>query len=75
MHDFLHHLQIKNFQHRRFALVENGSWAPTAAKVMRQMIEGMKQCQIVEPTLTIWGKLKESDKPTMESLADAILEE
>ena len=75
MHDFLHHLQIKNFQRRRFALVENGSWAPTAAKVMRQMIESMKQCQIVEPTLTIWGKLKDSDKPTMEALADAILAE
>ena len=75
MHDFLHHLQIKNFQRRRFALVENGSWAPTAAKVMRQMIESMKQCEIVEPTVTIWGKLKETDKPALEALADAMLAE
>ena len=75
MHDFLHHLQIKSFQRRRFGLVENGTWAPTAAKVMRNMIEGMKQCDIVEPTVTIWGKLKESDKPALNALADAMLAE
>ena len=73
MHDFLHHLQIKNYQRRRFGIVENGTWAPTAAKVMRGMIEGMKQCEIVEPTVTIWGKLKESDTPALEALADAML--
>ena len=75
MHDFLHHLQIKSFQRHRFGLVENGTWAPTAAKVMRNMIEGMKQCDIVEPTVTIWGKLKESDKPALNALADAMLAE
>ena len=75
MHDFLHHLQIKAFQRRRFGLVENGTWAPTAAKVMRSMIEGMKQCEIAEPTVTIWGKLKETDKPALEALADAMLAE
>lgn len=75
MHDFLHHLQIKSFQRRRFGLVENGTWAPTAAKVMRNMIEAMKQCDIVEPTVTIWGKLKESDKPALNALADAMLAE
>jgi flavorubredoxin len=75
MHDFLHHLQIKNFQRRRFGLVENGSWAPTAAKTMQGMIEGMKQCEIVEPSVTIWGKLKETDKDALEALADAMLKE
>lgn len=75
MHDFLHHLQIKAYQRRRFGLVENGTWAPTAAKVMRHMIESMKQCEIVEPTVTIWGKLKETDKPALEALADAMLAE
>ena len=74
MHDFLHHLQIKNFQRRQFAIVENGTWAPTAGKVMRQMIEGMKQCEIVEPTVTIWGKLKDSDLPNLEALAKKITE-
>jgi flavorubredoxin len=74
MHDFLHHLQIKNFQRRQFAIVENGTWAPTAGKVMRQMIEGMKQCEIVEPAVTIWGKLKDSDLPNLEALAKKITE-
>lgn len=73
MHDFLHHLQIKNYQRRRFGIVENGTWAPTAAKVMRSMIESMKQCEIVEPTVTIWGKMKETDIPALETLADEIL--
>lgn len=73
MHDFLHHLQIKNYQRRRFGIVENGTWAPTAAKVMRNMIEGMKQCEIIEPAVTIWGKMQESDIPALEALADEIL--
>lgn len=73
MHDFLHHLQIKNYQRRRFGIVENGTWAPTAAKVMRNMIEGMKQCEIIEPAVTIWGKMKETDIPALEALADEIL--
>lgn len=75
MHDFLHHLQIKNFQRRRFGIVENGTWAPTAAKVMRQMIEGMKQCEIADPAVTIWGKLKDTDIPALETLAEAMLKD
>lgn len=53
MHSLLYHLQIKNLQRRRFAVVENGSWAPTAAKAMKDMIGQLKECTIVEPTLTI----------------------
>ena len=73
MHDLLHHLQIKNYQKRRFGLVENGSWAPTAAKVMRNMIEGMKQCEIVEPVVTIMGKANSCNIKELETLADAML--
>lgn len=73
MHDFLYHLQIKNYQRRRFGLVENGTWAPTAAKAMRCMIENMKMCEIADPTVTIWGRLKETDIPSLEALADAML--
>lgn len=73
MHDFLHHLQIKNYQKRRFGLVENGTWAPTAAKVMRRMVEEMKECEIAEPTVTIRGCLKECDIPCLESLAEAMI--
>lgn len=68
MHDFLYHLQIKGFQHRRFALIENGSWAPSAGKVMKEMIGQLKDCEIVEPMVTIRSRMKESDIPQLESL-------
>lgn len=73
MYDFLHHLEIKAYQKRRVGLVENGSWAPSAAKTMRAMIEGMKQVEIIEPVVTLRGKMKEADIPLLESLAEAIL--
>lgn len=73
MYDFLHHLDIKAYQRRRVALVENGSWAPSAAKTMRQMLDGMKQVEVVEPIVTLRGRMKESDLAQMEALADAIL--
>lgn len=73
MYDFLHHLEIKAYQKRRVGLVENGSWAPSAAKTMRAMIEGMKQVEIIEPVVTLRGKMKEADLPLLEALAEAIL--
>ena len=73
MFDFLHHLELKAYQQRRVALVENGSWAPSAAKTMRHLLEGMKQLEIVEPVVTLRGRLKDTDLPQLEALADAIL--
>lgn len=73
MHDFLYHLQIKNYQKRRLGIVENGSWAPTAGRVMRAMIEQLKDCEIVEPMVTIRSRMKEADLPQMELLAQAML--
>ena len=73
MHDFLHHLQIKNFQKRRVAIVENGSWAPSAGRVMRAMLSEMKELEIVEPMVTIRSRMKSTDLPAMEALADALL--
>lgn len=73
MYDFLHHLDIKAYQRRRVGLVENGSWAPSAAKTMRPMLEGMKQVEIVEPVVTLRGKMKDEDLAQLEALADAIL--
>lgn len=73
MHDFLWHLQIKGFQRRRFGLVENGSWAPSAGKVMTEMIGQMKNCEIVGPLVTIRSRMKATDLPQMETLADAVL--
>lgn len=73
MHDFLHHLKIKAFQKRRVAVMENGSWAPTAGRVMRGMLEGMKEIEIVEPMVTIRSRMKDSDVVAMEQLATALL--
>ena len=73
MHDFLHHLQQKAYQRRRVGLVENGSWAPSAAKTMRAILETMKQIEIVEPVVTLRGTVKATDTPQLEALADAIL--
>ena len=73
MHDFLYHLQIKNYQKRRFAIIENGSWAPSAGKVMRSMIEAMKDCEIVEPVITIRSRMKSGDEALLEQLADSLV--
>ena len=73
MHDFLHHLKIKSYQKRKVAILENGSWAPTAGRVMRAMLEGLKAVEIVEPMVTIRSRMKDEDIPAMELLADALL--
>ena len=73
MHDFLYHLQIKNYQKRRFGIIENGSWAPTAGKVMRSMIEALKDCEIVDPMVTIRSRMKSADEAQLEQLADSLL--
>ena len=73
MHDFLHHLKIKSYQRRKVAILENGSWAPTAGRVMRAMLEGMKSIDIVEPMVTIRSRMKDSDLPEMEQLVENLL--
>lgn len=73
MHDFLHHLKLKNYQNRRVAIVENGSWAPTAGRVMRAMLEGMKNIAITDTMVTIRSRMKEGDLPAMELLATELL--
>ena len=73
MHEFLHKLIIKNYQNRRVGILENGSWAPTAGKVMRNMLLEMKNLDIVSPMVTIRARMKAEDLPAMEELADAIL--
>lgn len=72
MQNFLHHLQSKAYQNRTIGLIENGSWAPTAAKTMRSILDTMKNITIVEPVVTIKSALKENDIPALEELADAL---
>jgi len=73
MQEFLHHLQAKNFQKRKVAIVENGSWAPSAGRVMKEALAAMKDIEIVEPTVTIRSRIKKSDLPALETLAQALL--
>ena len=72
MQDFLHHLQAKAYQNRTVGLIENGSWAPTAAKTMRNILDTMKNITVVEPVVTIKSVLKKTDIPALDQLADAI---
>ena len=73
MHDFLHHLAIKNFSKRRIGIIENGSWAPTAGKAMRKIIDTFKDVTLAETMVTITSTLKPTDIPALERLADEVL--
>ena len=73
MHDFLHHLAIKNFCKRRIGIIENGSWAPSAGRAMRNIIDRFKDVAVVEDIVTIMSRLKPTDIPALEQLADAML--
>lgn len=73
MHDFLYHLQIKNFQSRKVAIIENGSWAPTAGRTMSCMLSDMKHVNVMEQIVTIKSSMKAADIPQLESLAEALL--
>lgn len=73
MHDFLHHLAIKGYCKRRIAIIENGSWAPSAGRAMRNIIDRFKDVCVVEDMVTIMSRMKPSDIPALESLADEVL--
>lgn len=73
MQMFLWKLAAKGYQKRTIGIIENGSWAPTAARVMKSMIEPMKEIRLVEPVVTIKSTMKAADMPQFEALADAIL--
>lgn len=73
MYDFLHHLSIKAWQNKEVALIENGSWAPCAAREMTKMLEEMKNITIKGDTVTLRGRMKKSDYALLEALSDAIL--
>ena len=73
MVDFIHHLKIKNYQKRKVAFIENGSWAPQAARIMKELFKDSKDITLVEKTVTIRGAFKGSDKKAVEDLADELL--
>lgn len=73
MEDFLHHLKSKNFQKRKVALVENGTWAPMAAKNMKGILEQMKEITLCEKVVSIKSVMKEENIAEMEALAEELL--
>jgi len=70
MEDFLHHLKSKAFQNRKIALIENGSWQPSAARTMRGILDTMKDLEVLEPVVTILSTLKEDNLEQLEELAE-----
>lgn len=73
MYDFLHHLQMKGYRRRRVGIIENGSWAPTAGRVMNAMLAEMRDLEVISPVVTIRSRMKRSDLPAMELLADSVM--
>ena len=73
MEDFLSHLKAKNYQKRTVALMENGSWAPMAARKMSAILETMKDITICEPVVTIKSTMNEANLKTMEELAEKLI--
>ena len=72
MKEFIHHLTERNFQKRTVALMENGSWAPLAAKVMRSMLEGSKDLTFADTTVRILSALNDESKAQVEALAEEL---
>ncbi len=74
MQDFLNHLQSKAYQNRKVAIVENGSWAPSAGRVMKSMLENMKNIDLVEDIVTIRSTVKQEDLEKLKVLAKEMRE-
>ena len=72
MKEFIHHLTERNYQNRTIGLMENGSWAPLAAKVMRSMLEGSKNLTFTDTTVHILSALNDESKAQVEALAQEL---
>ena len=72
MHTFINHLTERNYQNRTIGFIENGSWAPLAAKVMKEMFEGSKNLTFTDTTVTIKSALNEESTEQVEKLANEL---
>jgi len=72
MREFINHLTERNFQNKEIGIIENGTWAPTAAKVMKGMLEKSKNLTFVEPTVKIMSALNSESEAQLAALAEAI---
>ncbi len=75
MREFIDHLTERGYKNRTVALIENGSWAPLAAKTMRGMLEGSKNITFAEPTVTIKSAMDDAAKTAIEALTDELSRE
>lgn len=73
MKEFINHLTERNYQKRTVAFIENGSWAPVAAKVMKKMLENSKEIEFVESIVTVKSALAEENKVQLKALAEALI--
>lgn len=72
MHDFLYHLQIKGLRKRTFAMIENGSWAPAAGRIMREMIGKMPESTILEPMVSLKSTYSEANEQALEQMLEKL---
>ena len=72
MHHFLHHLKMKNFRNRKVAIIENGSWAPVAGKLMTETMSSLPDITIIPPMITIKSRMNGATREAMNQLAEAI---
>ena len=73
MKEFIHHLTERNYQNRMVGMIENGSWAPQAAKIMTRMLEESKNLTFAETTVKIMCAMNEMNKQQIEALADELV--
>ena len=73
MEHFLGRLKERNYQKRKIGIIENGSWAPSAGRCMKNLLQGCKELEIIEPVITIKSRMKEENVKQMESLAEELL--
>ena len=73
MDDFISHLKAKNYQNRKVAFIENGSWAPVAGRKMREAMQALKDITIVEPMVTVESTVKADTIKQLEALANALI--
>ena len=73
MQDLLTHLSYKAYQNRKVAIIQNGSWAPTAAITIKKSLDTMKNITYIDPVVTIKSTVKDEDINNLETLADAVV--
>ena len=73
MKEFIHHLTERAYQNRTIGLIENGSWAPTAAKTMKKMFESSKNIRFTDTTVKIFSALSDENRAQIEAMADELL--